>query len=108
MTKKFSSGSTKMLKLWYHLKGSRGSIDGFSDLIKELKRRIAKESRPLANMHDSIRFKPHQSRTGRIGSHWIVGEHDLPHGTRRAVEWPVSFHRHDAVRDDEVDRNGGA
>src|SRR5271165_6470973 len=97
-----------MFKLWNHLEGSCGRIDGFSNLVEALKRRIAKKSRPLANVHNSIRFKPHQSRAGCVGSHWIVGEHDLPHGTRRAVEWPVSFHRHDSVRDHEVDRNGGA
>src|SRR5271165_178539 len=94
-----------MFKLWNHPEGSCGRIDDFSNLVEALKRRIAKKSRPLANVHNSIRFKPHQSRAGCVGSHWIVGEHDLPHGTRRAVEWSIAFHRHNSVRDNEVDRN---
>src|SRR5271165_6878148 len=43
-----------MFKLWNHLEGSCGRIDGFSNLVEALKRRIAKKSRPLANVHNSI------------------------------------------------------
>ena len=59
-------------------------------------------------MRDSFGVEAHQLRAGCISSNRIVGEHDLPQETSGAVEWPVSFHCHDAVRDNEVDRNGGA
>ena len=103
-----SSLKTKILKLRDHLEGSRGRLDGFSDLVDQCRRSVAQESRALANVHDSAGFESHQSRAGCIGSHRIVRKHDLPQRTRGAVEWSVAFHRHDAVRDNEVDRNGGA
>src|ERR1035441_5600868 len=59
-------------------------------------------------MHDSVGFESHQPGTGRVGGYRSGGEHDLPQETSGAVEWPVSFQGHDAVRDNEVDRNGGA
>jgi len=45
---------------------------------------------------------------GCVGCDRIIRQHNLLKGTRSAVEWPVSFHRHDPVRDNEVDRDGCA
>ena len=97
-----------MSELRDDLKGSRGSIDGFSNQLDECRRSVAQESRTLADMRDSSGVESHQLRAGCISSNRIVGEHDLPQRTSSAVEWPVSFHRNNAVRDNEVDRNGGA
>src|SRR5271167_5150711 len=98
----------KILKLWNHLEWSRGRCNGLSDLVGEFRRGVAEESRSLLNVNDAVGFKPHQSRAGRIGSHWIIRKHDLSETTRRAVERPVSFHRHNAVRDHKVYRNSCA
>src|SRR5664280_1759334 len=97
-----------MSELRDDLKGCRGSIDGFSNQVDECRRSVAQESRTLADVRDSSGGESHQLRAGCISSNRIVGEHDLPQETSGTVEWPVSFHCHDAVRDNEVDRNGGA
>ena len=44
----------------------------------------------------------------RHSGHGIVCEHDLPQRTWRSVERSIAFHRHNPVRDNEVDRNGCA
>src|SRR5271165_6187580 len=59
-------------------------------------------------MRDAIGFESHESGTGCIGSLWVVRKNNLSQRTSKASKRPVSFHRHDAVRDHEVDRNGGA
>src|SRR5271166_6618537 len=105
---KVSSRQTEMLKLWNHLEGSRGSIDDFSNLIHQCRRSVAQEFQALANVHNSAGFESHQPRTGCVGSDRIVRKHYRSKRPRRAVERPVSFHCHNAVRDDEVNRNGGA
>src|SRR5271157_5268517 len=97
-----------MSELRDDLKGSRGSIDGFSNQVDECRRSVAQESRTLADVHDSSGFEPHESCAGCIGSNRVIRKYDLSQRTRGAVEWSVSFHCHDAVRDNEVDRNGGA
>ena len=98
----------KMSELRDHLEGLRRRIDDFSNLVDECKRSVAKESRALANMTDSIGMKSHQSRAGCIGGHWIIRKHDLSQGTRCAVERPVAFHRQNPISNYEADRNGGA
>src|SRR5271166_1805039 len=97
-----------MSELRDDLKGSRGTIDGFSNQVDECRRSVAKESRALPNMHDSVGFESHQPGTGRVGGHRIISEHDLSQETIRAVERPVAFHCYNAVGDHEVHRNGGA
>src|SRR5271166_730916 len=97
-----------MSELRDDLKGSRGSIDGFSDLVDECRRSVAQESRALADVHDSSGFEPHEPCAGCVGSNRVIRKHNLSQRTSRAVEWPVSFHRYDAVSDNEVDRKGGA
>jgi hypothetical protein len=57
-----------MSELRDDLKGSRGSIDGFSNQVDECRRSVAQESRTLADVHDSSGFEPHESCTGCIGS----------------------------------------
>ena len=108
VTKEFSSRYTKMLKLGNHMEGSGRSIDGFSNLVDQCRRRVPEESRSLVKVSDVVGFQPHQSRAGRIGSHWIVREYDLSEKTRAAVKGAVAFHGHNAVCDNEVDRNRGA
>jgi hypothetical protein len=61
-----------MSKLWNHLKGVRWSIDGFSNLLNECMRSIAKESRALANVRDSVGFESHQTRAGCVRSNWVI------------------------------------
>jgi len=94
-----------MSELRDDLKGSRGSIDGFSNQVDECRRSVAQESRTLADVHDSSGFEPHESCAGCIGSNRVIGKYDLSQRTRGAVERPVSFHSYDAVRDNKVDRN---
>ena len=97
-----------MAELRDDLKGSRGGIFDFSNQVDECRRSVAQESRTLADVHDSSGFEPHESCAGCIGSNRVIRKYDLSQRTRGAVEWPVSFHRNNAVRDNEVDRNGGA
>src|SRR5271157_5380028 len=97
-----------MSELRDDLKGSRGSIDGFSNQVDECRRSVAQESRTLADVHDSSGFEPHESCAGCIGSNRVIRKYDLSQRTRSAVEWPVSFHRNNAVRDHKVDRNSCA
>src|SRR5271166_5546994 len=97
-----------MSELRDDLKGSRGSIDGFSNQVDECRRSVAQESRTLADVHDSSGFEPHESCAGCIGSNRVIRKYDLSQRTRGAIKRPVSFHRNNAVRDNEVDRNSGA
>ena len=100
------SRSLKKPKLRNHLEGSNRDIAGFCSLVDERRRSVADESCALANVHDSAGIESHQTRTGCIGSHRIIRKHNRSQRTRRAVKGAVPFHRHDAIRDDEVDRNG--
>src|SRR5664280_2205263 len=86
----------------------RSTLSSSSAASDVYKRQVPKESRSFAKVHDPVGAKPHQPRAGCIASHRIVRKHNLSQRTRVAVKGPVSFHRHDAVRDNEVDRNGGA
>ena len=95
-------------KLRNHLERSRRSVGGFSNLVDECRRSVAEESRALANVHDSAGSESHQTRTGCIRSYRIVRKHNHSQRTRRAVKGTVPFHRHYAVCDHEVDRNGCA
>jgi hypothetical protein len=95
----------KISKVGNHLERSRRSNDGFSNLFDESRRCIAKESRALAKVDDSVGLEPHQPCAACIGSYRVIRKHDLSQRTSRAVEGPVSFHCHNAVRDHKVDRN---
>src|SRR5664279_1144135 len=95
-------------KLWNHPESRGRKSNGFSDLLDKSRRSVPKESRALANVNDSIGMKSHQSRAGCVGCDRIICKHDLSQRTRGAVERPVAFHRHNAVRDNETDRNGCA
>src|SRR5664279_3562506 len=97
-----------MSKLRNYLEWSRGRRELFSNLVDERRRSVAQESRALANVHDSAGVESHQARAGCIGSHRVIRQHNLSQRTRGAVEWPVSFHRNNAVRDNKVDGKGGA
>src|SRR5271157_2358592 len=97
----------KMSKLRNHLKRTRRSTDGFSDLVGEFRRRVTKESRTLTNVRDAAGFESHQPRAGPVGSNRVVCEHNLSQRTRAAVKRAVAFHRHNAVCDNEVNRNCG-
>ena len=90
------------------MKRTRRSFKGFPNLVYEYGRSVAQESRPFANVHDSLRFKSHQTRAGCVRSDRVIREHNLSQKTRSTVQWAVAFHGYDAVRDDKVNRNGGA
>ena len=90
------------------MEGNRGRPEDLSDFVDQCRMSVSDESRALANVYDLSGFESHQPRAGRVGSHGIVCKHNLPQRPRRAVEWPVSFHRHDPVRDHEVDGDCGA
>src|SRR5664280_2022340 len=107
-TSKHLSQCTKTSELRDDLKGSRGSIGGFSNLVDECRRSVAQESRTLADVPDSFGFEPHKPCAGCVGFNRVIRKHNLTQRPRRAVERSVSFHCHDAVRNNEVDRNGGA
>src|SRR5271165_3105199 len=60
-------------------------------------------------MNDSTGIEPHQSSAGCVGGHRIIRDHNASQRTRgAAVQGPVSFHRHDTVRDNKVDWDGSA
>src|SRR5271165_2174958 len=98
----------EILELGNRLEWSRGRCNGLSDLVGEFRRGVAEESRSLANVHDSAGFEPHESGAGCISSNRIIREDDLSQKPRSAVKGPVSLHSQNAVRDNEVDRNGCA
>ena len=56
-------------------------------------------------MPDTMWIETHQARTREIRGYGIVGENDLPEVPVRSVQRPVTFHRHNAVRDDEMHWN---
>ena len=95
-----------MVKLLYHLEWGLWKGNGFSNLVNECTSGVPEESGALVKVNDSFRMKSHQPGAGRIGSHRIVCKHNLPQRPRLAVERSIAFHRHNPVRDNEVDRNG--
>src|ERR1035437_9483853 len=103
-----TSKCVKISKLLYHLERLWRGTDDFAGLIDGCRRRVPKKSGTLANVCDSVGFESHQPGASDIGSHRIIREHNLSQGTRGAVEGSVAFHGHNAVCDNEVDRNGGA
>ena len=78
-----------MSKLWNYLERNRWSVDGFANLIDECRRSVAKESRALADVNDSVGLEPHESRTGCVSSYRIIRKHDRPQSTGTAVERDV-------------------
>ena len=53
-------------------------------------------------MPDTIWIETHQARTREIRGYGIVGENYLSEMPVSSVQWPVAFHRNNAVRDDEM------
>src|SRR5271157_2871981 len=96
-----------MLKLRNHPEWTCRRSQSFTCLVDQSLWSVTKESRALANVQDSAGFESHQSGAGCVGSHWIICQHNLPQRTRGAVEWSVSFHRHDPVCNYEADRKLG-
>src|SRR5271165_1291472 len=62
-----------MSELRDDLKGSRGSIEGFSNQVDECRRSVAQESRTLADVRDSSGVESHQLRAGCISSNRRIG-----------------------------------
>ena len=83
---KQASRQTEIVKCGKHLKGDRGRVDVFSNFVEECKRSVANESCALANVIDAVGLKSNQSRAGCIGSHRVVGKHNLSQRTGGAVE----------------------
>src|SRR5579864_6710346 len=77
-------------------------------LINEGRRDVPQELRALADVNYSVRLEAHESGACRVSSNRIVRKHDLSQRTSSAVEWAVPFHCHNAVGDNEVDRDGRA
>lgn len=105
---RLASQRMKMVKLLYHLEWGLWKGNGFSNLVNECTSGVPEESGALVKVNDSFRMKSHQPGAGRIGSHRIIREHNLSQKATVAVKRPVSFHRQNAVRDNEMDRNCGA
>ena len=57
-------------------------------------------------MNYSVRLEAHESGACCVSSHRIVRKNNLSERAGRAIEWPVPFHCHNAVGDNEVDREG--
>src|SRR5712691_1246110 len=67
-------------------------------------RKTSEEMGCAIEMPHSMRIQAHQTGTGEVRGHGIVGENDLPEMSMTSVKWPVPLHGNDAVRDDEVHR----
>jgi hypothetical protein len=89
-------------------KGVAGPLTVSPNLVDQCKRSVTEESRSLAKVNDSVGFESHQPCASCVSSHWIVCKHNLSQRTRAAVKGAVAFHGHNAVCDNEVDRNCGA
>jgi hypothetical protein len=55
-------------------------------------------------MPNTVGIRAHQTGTGEVRGHGIVGENDLPEMSVTPLKRPVPFHGNDAVRYDEVHR----
>src|ERR1700756_3887003 len=77
-------------------------------LINKGGRDVPQELRTLADVNYSVRFEAHESGTRGVSSDRIVRKNYLSERARRAVEWAVPFHCHNAVSDNEVDGDGRA
>src|SRR5712675_769208 len=97
-----------MPELRDYLERSRRGLENFSHLINEGRRKVAQEFCALADVDNSVGFETHEPRARRVGSDRIVRQHDLSEWTSSAVEWAVTLHCHNAVGDNEVDRDGRA
>src|SRR4029077_6684238 len=97
-----------MPELRDYLERSRGRLGNFSHLIDKCRGKVAQEFRALADVDNSVGFETHEPGARGVGSDGIVRQHDLSQWTSSAVEWAVPLHCHNAVGDNEVDRDGRA
>src|SRR6266498_249674 len=104
----YSHPRLKVSESWQHSEGNRPSWHRFRDQVDPVIRAVPKKMRGPIEMPNAIGIEAHQSRTGEVCSHGIVGQDDLSKMPMSSVQGPVSFHRDDAVRDDEVHRYCGA
>jgi hypothetical protein len=80
-------------------------------LLRHCRRVREKSCRGISSPRECVRFgrvQSHQPCASCVSSHWIVCKHNLSQRTRAAVKGAVAFHDHNAVCDNEVDRNCGA
>jgi hypothetical protein len=96
----------KTSELRQHIKGSRPQWQSLRDQIDSVIGAISEELCSPSEMPDTIWIETHQARTREIRGYGLVGENDLPEMPVSSVQGPVTFHRHNAVRDDEMHWNG--
>src|ERR1700730_11435949 len=92
----------KARKLRQDIEGNRLSWQAFCDQIDP--RAVPEKMGCAIKMPHSIRIQAHQTGTGEVRGHGIVGENDLPEMSVTSVKRPVPLHDNDTVRDYEVHR----
>lgn len=95
----------QMSKLGNYLKWYLRAAQLFARVLDEFIGCVPEEFRGLADMDDSIGIEAHQLCASRVGGYWIVGEDKSAEGPRRSVQRSISFHGHDSVGNDKVNRN---
>lgn len=83
----------------------RWSPQRFPELIDTGDGRVAKKLPALMNVCDAIRLEAHQTGTGCVSSYRVVGKHNTPEWSWSPVQRPISFHCHNGVSNDKVNRN---
>src|ERR1039457_2753760 len=100
-----SQSHLKTSEFRQHIKGIRPQRQSFRDEVDSVIRAISEKLRRPSEMPDTMWIETHQARTREIRGYGIVGENDLPEMPVSSVQRPVTFHRHNAVRDDEMHWN---
>src|SRR6266849_3739930 len=100
-----SNPRLKARKLRQDIEGNRLSWQAFCDQIDPIMRAVPEKMGCAIEMPHSIRIQAHQTSTGEVRGHGIVGENDLPEMSVTSVKRPVTLHGNDAVCDDEVHRH---
>src|SRR5207248_7511155 len=63
---------------------------------------------PDSDVRNSSRVKSHQPRTAGIRRHRVIGQDNSVERPRMSIQWSISFHCHNRIGDNEMNRNRSA
>src|ERR1017187_10441360 len=86
-------------EFWQPIEGNAPGLVSFPDQVEAVIRAVPEKMRGPIKMPYPIGVEAHQTRTGEVCGHGIVGKNDFPKMPMSSVQRPVSLHGNDAVGD---------
>src|SRR5450631_3323469 len=85
-----SHAGLQVCEFWQHIEGNRPRWQCFCDQVDAVTRAVPEKMRGPIEMPHAIGVEAHQTRTGEVCGHGIVGENDFSKVPMSSVQRPVS------------------